>query len=62
MNLELDLTWRLPLARRWAYVRPRRVCRQGPVVPWWGLMLLAGPVPVAVALVLALVILWMQGK
>lgn len=59
MNKEDDLTWRLPLVNRWNYVRPRRL---GPVLEWWELMLLGGPVPVVIALLMALAILWMKGN
>jgi hypothetical protein len=63
MNLELDLTWRLPLGRRWAYVARRRETRDGGItVPWWVVMLLVGPVTAALALALALGVLWMQGR
>ncbi|MBI5683597.1 MAG: hypothetical protein HZC54_00820 [Verrucomicrobia bacterium] len=55
MNLELDLTWRLPLRRRWDYVRRRKPTAFP--LPWWVLMLLGGPVPVIVALVIVRVAL-----
>jgi len=62
MDTETDLTWRLPLLRRrWAYVAPRRCKRLPVMVPWWAVMLLCGPVAVALGLLLALATIWMQG-
>lgn len=61
MNTSDDLTWRLPLLRRWGYVQPRRCKRPKRFVPWWVVLLLAGPVPVLVALVIVRVLLEMRG-